>query len=192
MVQITGKKLTLEEFLALPEGDITYEFVDGQAVPKYKSPEMSPKFFHSSLTGAIFLLLSPWSQQRGRMRIEWAVALTRPPEKWVPIPDLLYVSYERLGAEWAEDAPCPVPPELVIEIISPGQIFGELTEKATNYLAAGVSRVWIVDTQARSITAFLPASLPQTYRGNLVLSDPLLPGLELTAQQVFQQAGLPG
>lgn len=30
----TGKKLTLEEFLALPEGDVNYEFVDGYAVPK--------------------------------------------------------------------------------------------------------------------------------------------------------------
>jgi len=191
MVQITGKKLTLEEFLALPEGDTPYELVDGQAVPKYKSPEMSPKFFHSSLTGAIFSLLNPWSQQRGRVQIEWAITLTRS-EKWVPIPDLLYVSYDRLAANWAEDAPCPVPPELVIEIISPGQTFGELTEKATDYLAAGVLRVWIIDAQARSITVFLPESPPQTYRGNLTLSDPLLPELALTTHQVFQQAGLPG
>jgi len=40
----TGAKITLQEFLALPEGDVTYEFVDGQAVPK-----VSPKAFHSAL-----------------------------------------------------------------------------------------------------------------------------------------------
>ena len=34
----TGTQLTLEEFLALPEADVNYEFVDGQAVPK-----VSPK-----------------------------------------------------------------------------------------------------------------------------------------------------
>ncbi len=46
MIQ-TKTQLTLEEFLTLPEGegDITYELIDGQALPK-----MSPKKFHSRLT----------------------------------------------------------------------------------------------------------------------------------------------
>lgn len=43
-----GTKLTLEEFLALPDGDVYYEFVDGEAVPK-----VSPKKIHSSLQGAL-------------------------------------------------------------------------------------------------------------------------------------------
>ncbi|WP_277878045.1 Uma2 family endonuclease [Leptolyngbya sp. FACHB-261] len=43
------------------------------------------------------------------------------------------------------DEACPIAPELVIEIISPGQTFGEMTQKATDYLSAGVLRVWIVD-----------------------------------------------
>jgi len=37
MVQSSNQRLTLEEFLALPEGDVTYEFVNGEAVPKYKN-----------------------------------------------------------------------------------------------------------------------------------------------------------
>lgn len=41
MVQSSNQRLTLKEFLALPEGDITYEFVNGEAVPKYKDNEMS-------------------------------------------------------------------------------------------------------------------------------------------------------
>ncbi|MBD0346584.1 MAG: Uma2 family endonuclease, partial [Coleofasciculus sp. Co-bin14] len=98
--------------------------------------------------------------------------------------------YERLPAEWMVDEACPAPPELVIEIISPGQTFGEMTEKATDYLTAGVSRVWVVDSRAKSITVFIPNALPKTYRGNTAISDSLLPGLTLTTQQVFQQAGL--
>ncbi|WP_342749003.1 hypothetical protein [Tychonema bourrellyi] len=44
----TKTQLTLEEFLVLPEGegDITYELIDGQALPK-----MSPNKFHSRLKG---------------------------------------------------------------------------------------------------------------------------------------------
>jgi hypothetical protein len=49
MIQLKTQ-LTLEEFLTLPEGDITYELIDGEAVPKFKNDEMASKFFHSSIT----------------------------------------------------------------------------------------------------------------------------------------------
>lgn len=190
MVQTTGNRLTLEDFLALPDSDVIYELVNGQAVPKFAVPEMSPKFFHSSITGALFILLSQWSQQRGRVRIEWAIALTRADAAWVPVPDLTYISYDRLPADWMKDEACPISPELVIEIISLGQTFGEMTEKATDYLTAGILRVWVVDPRAKSITVFTPNSLPRTYRGDMAIADSLLPDLSLTTNQVLQQAGL--
>ncbi|MDF2388810.1 Uma2 family endonuclease [Nostoc ellipsosporum NOK] len=181
-------QLTLEKFLALPEGDIIYELIDGEAIPKFKNDEMSPKFFHSSITGALFILLSAWAQAKGRVVIEWAIKLMRNQQDWVPVPDLTYVSYNRLAADWLQDEACPVPPELVIEIISPGQSFGEMTEKATDYLNAQVQRVWIIDTRAKTITIFYPDALPQTKRGNNSLEDSLFPELQITPQQIFQQA----
>ncbi|MGF1677247.1 MAG: Uma2 family endonuclease [Rivularia sp. (in: cyanobacteria)] len=190
MVQSPNKCLTLEEFLALPEGDITYEFVKGEAVPKYKDDQMSPKFFHGSTTGALFILLSAWGQDKGRVVIEWAIKLKIENENWMPVPDLTYVSYNLLPADWLKDEPCPVAPELVIEIISPGQTFGEMMKKATDYIKAGVLRVWVVDTKAKTITIFTPASVPITYRDHLIIKDDLLPGLEITPKEVFQRAGL--
>ncbi|AFZ20678.1 Uma2 family endonuclease [Allocoleopsis franciscana] len=178
-------QLTLEEFLALPDNDVAYELIDGQAVPK-----MSPKFFHSSVQKALLLLLDPWSEDRGRIEPEWAVTLKRQGKDWVPAPDLLYISYERLPTDWLRDEACPTPCELAIEIISPGQTFGELTAKATDYLAAGVLRVWIVDTQARSITVFYPDAPPQTCTGTTSLADPIFPELQLTPEQIFRKAGL--
>ncbi|MBD2342896.1 Uma2 family endonuclease [Anabaena subtropica] len=190
MVQSSNKRLTLEEFFALPGGDITYEFVNGEAVPKYKEDEVSPKFFHGSTIGALFILLSAWAQEKGRVVIEWAIKLTRNQQDWIPIPDLTYVSYDRLAANWLQDEACPVAPELVIEIISPGQTFGEMIEKATNYLKAGVSRVWVVDTKARTITVFALSCFPITYRDHEVVTDDLLPQLEITPHAIFQRAGL--
>ncbi|MDZ8089534.1 MAG: Uma2 family endonuclease [Nostoc sp. DedQUE12b] len=191
MVQSSNQHLTLEGFLALPEGDITYEFVNGEAVPKYKDIEMSPKFFHGSTTGALFILLSAWAQAKGRVVIEWAIKLTRNQQDWMPVADLTYISYNRLPADWLLDEACPVAPELVIEIISPGQSFGEIAEKATDYLKAGVSRVWVVDTKARTITVFAPSSLPITYRSHQIIIDDLLLELEITPHAIFQRAGLP-
>ncbi|BAY13065.1 Uma2 family endonuclease [Calothrix sp. NIES-2098] len=183
-------QLTLEEFLAFPEGDIIYELIDGEAVPKFKNDEMSPKFFHSSITGALFILLSAWATGKGRVVIEWAIRLTRNQKDWVPVADLTYVSYNLLPSDWLEDDACPVAPELVIEIISPSQTFGEMTEKATDYLKAKVERVWVVDTRAKTITIFYPDALPQTKRGTDSLDDYILEGLQITPQQIFQQAGI--
>lgn len=150
MIQVT-KKLTLEEFLALPAGDIASELVEGQAVTK-----ASPKRFHAGVQKALLILIDVWAKNRGHLYPEWAVLLKRNNEDWVPVPDITYVSYNRLVADWMEDEACPVAPELVIEIISPGQTFGALSQKATDYLAAGVLRVWAVDCEARSITIFTP------------------------------------
>lgn len=179
-------KLTLEEFFALPEGDITYELVDGEAKPK-----IIPKRFHSRLTVTLFLLLNQWNQDRGEVGIEWAIALKRKGKDWAPIPDVLYISDDRLSRDRILDEPCLVPPELAIEIISPDQSFGEISGKAMDYLNAGVSRVWVVDAKVKTITIFYPDSPPQTLRGDELITDELFPGLEFTPSQIFDEARIP-
>jgi Uma2 family endonuclease len=181
-------QITLEEFLALPEGegDITYELVDGEAKPK-----IAPKRFHSRLTGFLSILLTQCMENRGEVGIEWAITLKRRGRDWAPVPDLLYISYSRLNSDLIEDQACPIPPDLVIEIISPDQTFGEMSAKATDYLNAGVLRVWVVDAKAKTITIFYPDVRPETKRDTDILEDSLLEGLQITAEQIFQQAGIP-
>ncbi|WP_375507351.1 Uma2 family endonuclease [uncultured Nostoc sp.] len=207
MILQAKNQLTLQEFLNLSpgEGDITYELVDGQAIPK-----MSPKFFHAKLTRVLLNLIEQSREGKGEVCPEWAVALTRRGRDWMPIPDILYISNERLPVNWDEDEACPVPPDLVIEIISPfgfessqstetaktatlspGQTFGQMAAKAKDYLDAKVLRVWVVDSKARSITVFYPDAAPQTYMGEELLKDSLFEGLEFTVEQVFQKAKIP-
>jgi len=185
MVGTATKKLTLQEFLALPEGDVNYEFVDGQAVPK-----MSPKYFHSSLQLALILLIRAWCKRKGRVRPEWAILLKRHGEDWAPVPDLTYISYSRLPASWKRNEACPALPELVIEIISPDQTMKEFEDKAKDYFAAGVSRVWVVDPEKQIVKTFFPDGTTQVYKDNMPIIDSLLPGLELTTLQVFTEAEL--
>ncbi|MEB3335920.1 MAG: Uma2 family endonuclease [Leptolyngbyaceae bacterium] len=186
MVHITDQRLTLPEFLAMPEADRTYEFVEGRAIPK-----TLPRFLHTSLQKALLILLDTWCRGRGRVELEWGVILKRRGEDWVPVPDLTYFSYHRLAADWLEDSAYPVPPELVVDIISTQKSFGEILEKATDYLAAGIDRVWVLDSQVKSITVFAPNAQPRIYQKHQAIFDPLFPDLHLTAQEVFQRAGLP-
>ncbi|NWF60962.1 MAG: Uma2 family endonuclease [Fischerella sp.] len=180
-----GNKLTLEEFLTLSEGDVNYEFIDGYAVPK-----VSPKYFHSTLQTALLILIRAWCKGKGRVGSEWAIILKRKGQDWAPVPDLTYISYERLPKSWRRNEACPVPPELVIEIISPDQTFKEFEDKAKDYFAAGVSRVWVVDPEAMSIKVFFSVESSQVYTDNMLIVDELLPGLELTVRQVFEEAEL--
>jgi Uma2 family endonuclease len=177
--------LTLEEFLQLPDVDESYELVEGSAIKK-----VSSKFFRSSLKTAIWVVLSQWCNSCGQVAIEWSVFLKRRGKDWVPVPDLLYVSHERLPADWCEDAPCPVLPELVIEIVSPDQTFNQLAQKAMDYLSAGVDRVWVIYPPMRSLTVFFADRPPETYRGDRLLTDDLFPTLAMTSEQFFIKAGI--
>lgn len=169
----------------MPTSQERYELVEGNIVAK-----MAPQRFHSKTQRALLRYLEEWGESRGEVGIEWSVILQRRGKDWVPIPDLLFVSQERLP-ENLGDEPCPVPPDLAIEIISPSQTFGEMAEKAMDYLNAGVLRVWVVDPQAQSITVFAPYAMPITYRGDEnLLTDSTLPDLRLTAHALFTQAGL--
>jgi Uma2 family endonuclease len=184
MISSTSK-LTVEEFFELPEGDLNYELIDGRAIAK-----MAPKFFHSRIQKTLLLMLENWAKNKGRVEPEWAIKLEINGADWVPVPDLSYTSYNSLSADWILDEACPVAPELAIEIISPGQTFGDLAEKATDYLKAGVAIVWLIDTKAQTITVFYPDTLPQTFRGISTIKNELLPELTITPQQIFKQAGL--
>ena len=178
MVDTLIKKLTKAEFWAIADAaDITYELIDGVAVAK-----MSPKYFHARSTGKLYVILTDWAVNYGRVEIEWAIDLT---DTYSPVPDLTYISFDRLPVTWEENAACPVAPELAIEIISPGQTFGQMIQKASIYLSNNVLRVWIIDPSTQSLTVFYADAAPVTYTGEQLISDPIFPELSIVTSQLF-------
>ena len=178
----TTSKLSLQEFFNLPASGDRYELVDGALVPK-----MIPTTPHSRTQKRLLRLLDDWCvhTSSGEVNPEWAVVLKRNCIDWCPVPDLTYISRQRVPVDWDEDGPCPGIPELVVEIISFGQTFGTMTQKAIDYLQAGVDRVWVLDTQALSVTIFRSGNLPQTLWSEATISDSLLPGLAIPVAHVF-------
>lgn len=175
-------QLNAEQLQARSPEDINNEPIEEQA-----APPMLPQRLQSKAIGALFTLLDLWCEERGQVGIKWAVTLKLRGEDWVTTPDLSYISYERLPREWIVNEACPNPPELVIDIISAKQTFGELIDRSTDYLEAGVLRVWFVDIQAKSITVFYSDARPRTYTAAMTLTDSLLEGLELIPELVFPQ-----
>ena len=183
VVHSAQTQISLEDFLASPEASDRHELIDGQIIPK-----LAPKRFHSKTQRALLKILEDWGKGKGEIGVEWAVQLTRNGRPWVPVPNVSFIYRDRLPND--EDVACPVPVDLAVEIISPDQTFGAMAEKATDYIAAGVIRVWIVDPTAKTITVFEPNTLPVTYRDDRPLIDAHLPTLALTSRALFELAGL--
>jgi Uma2 family endonuclease len=184
VAQLTQGKTTLQDFLASPQVNGRYEWVDGEVIAK-----VAPKRFHSKTQRVVLRLLEDWGDDRGEVGVEWAVKLSRQGQSWLPVPDVSFVYADRLPTNLG-DEPCPVPVDLAVEIISPDQLFGAMAEKAADYILAGVARVWVIDPGAQTITVFQAEALPVTYRGNKALTDDYFPELVVTAEQVFRQAGV--
>ncbi len=181
-------KFSLQEFLDLPESSDRSELVNGKIVNK-----VSPTSPHSRAQKRLLIMLNDWCERTnlGEVNPEWTIALKRNSVDWAPVPDLTYISYERVPADWDGQGLCPGIPELVIEIISPGQTFGGMTSKATDYLIAGVERVWVVDNQSKSVTVFGNSEFPQTFWINDTITDVLLPELAIVLTDIFALRQLP-
>lgn len=183
---VPATALTLEQFLSIADRKPYCELVDGKAVPK----SMSPKYFHSALQVAILEVLKTWAGKRGRVLPEFGVVLKRNGRDWVPIPDVAFISYDRLPREWKRNEACPVPPDLVVEIVSPDQTLKTLERKAGDYLAAGVDRVWVVEPEGRTVAVFAPDGGKRVLTGTESLGDDRFPDLKTTPKRIFQKAEL--
>ncbi len=70
----------------------------------------------------------------------------------MPRGDVVYISRRRLPR--IPRGLITAPPELIIEVVSPGDTAEELNAKAHEYLAGGVDLVWVVYPSTRTVMVF--------------------------------------
>jgi Uma2 family endonuclease len=79
-------------------------------------------------------------------------------------PDVAFVSRERLpGRSFPKDAYPAIQPNLVVEVLSPGNTKGEMARKRLEYFHSGVQVVWIVDCLNRSVAVYTSPSKFRIY-----------------------------
>lgn len=178
---IASRQLTLAEFLALPEEQPPREFIDGMV-----SQKMSPKGRHSALQAALIQLLTGSAKQRA---VAWALPELRTTFAGASVvPDIAMYRRERIPVndqgEIADEF--LEPPDITIEIASPGQSVTALVRRCLWYVAHGVQVALLVDPEDTSLLAIRPDEPLAAWRGSDRIDlHEILPDLDLSVEQLF-------
>jgi len=171
---VTTTRMSLEDFLALPDIDERrLELIDGEVCEK-----MSPRWGH----GRIALIIGRLLDEHGYASVEPRAIIpqqgNRNPSS--PLPDVAFYRDEPP----AEDEWMTRPPNVAVEIVSPGQSHAEMRAKVDVYLAFGVESVWVIDAGQSLVDVYEPESR-RTLSGADRLASPAVPGFALSVDDLF-------
>jgi Uma2 family endonuclease len=177
------KLLTADEF-AQDFADRRFELVRGIPV---ETP--MPNMRHGLICSTVNRLMGNFVADQGLGRVmsnDSFVKVERDPDT-LRGADVLFVSYERLPKGPVPDGVLDVIPELVVEVVSPSDLWTELLGKAEEYLAAGVNVVVILDPKTETASVYRPGVNQHVFRRADALSVPdVLPGFSVPVAKLFE------
>ena len=191
----TVEKLTVKEFLAKYGHCSGVELVRGRVVWSGRLPTSlsegfyMPEFKHGVVSARAAKLITDFvtANQLGRVAINDTFVTVNESEGSVRGADLLYVSFARLPAG-PDPEDLPVAPDLVVEVRSPTDRWGELFGKIGEYLSAGVAVVLVIDPKTATVSVYRDSGRQQILTTAEVLTLPdVLPGFSVPVSQFFAQ-----
>ena len=177
-----GARMTLAEFLDLPEQEKRCELIDG-VVYMAAFPVPDHQFLATVLTTHLALQILETG-----LGIVYQVAGVVVSDNSALGPDIVVVRADRVGII----GPTVIdggPPDIVVEVLSSNR-HTDLVRKRQLYAAAGVPEYWILDGDADTLTA-LALGDDGLYQESAVLTaadtltTPLFPEFSLPLAQVF-------
>ncbi len=178
-----ARLVTGQELAAL--GDLSRcELIGGRIVPM--SPT-SDKHGSYELNFGVALRAFVQAHQLGKVRVgEVGIYTGRQPDT-VRAADVLFISNERY-ARRKSPSYLDVAPELVVEILSPGDSWSEVMQKLREYFAIGVRLVWVADPQARCVYAYRTLTNMREFTENDELpGEDVLPGFSVKVATLFEE-----
>ena len=103
-------------------------------------------------------------------------------------PDVAFTSWDRLpDRKVPTDAYPAVVPDLVVEVVSPGNTQTEMTNKRRDYFARGVKLIWMIDPDQRSVAVWRSMTDYRVLDETQSLDgEDVIPGLSIPLAEVFQ------
>lgn len=173
--------LTLERFLRLPEAKPALEFIDGKVVQK-----VSPKLSHGTIQLALGSLILEHARSHGLGRayselrcVFGGMAL---------VPDLVFIRKGRIprDARGRKEEDVFLAPDLMIEVISPGQTVKSMLARLNRSVAAGVRLGWLIQPRRRRLFVVRPDQPTLVLEPGAILDGgEILPEFSLPLDELF-------
>ena len=177
------KIVTGDELLVM--GDIgRCELVQGEIV--FMSPSGGR---HGELTIAIGALLRIHvkTKQIGKTYGAETGFYTRRNPDTVRAPDAMFISSDRVAKITDHVKFLDVAPNLVVEVLSPGDTWTEVETKVQEYFTAGVRLIWIIDPKAETITVYRSANERTILtRTDILTGGDILPEFSVPVSEIFE------
>lgn len=178
---------TVADVAVFPEDDgYRYEIIDGVLLMTTQ-----PHWRHQGITARLTRFLDAWSDEANA-----GVGFVAPgvifADDQAVAPDIIWVRHDRLAVILNEDGKLHGPPDLVIEVLSPGKANVERDRdiKLDLYRRQGVAEYWIVDRFQRQVEAYRSVdgglNVAQVYTAEDTLTSPLLPGCACAVARLFR------
>jgi Uma2 family endonuclease len=170
----------------MPQNEwVTHEIIDGELFVT-----RSPHRRHQQISGEFYSALSAWSRRSGLGEAILSPGVILSDADNV-IPDLVWVSKERLVAIEDEAGHLTGLPELLVEVLSPGSqnISRDREAKLKLYSIWGAQEYWIADRFSQRLELYRREenrlALFATLTSSDTLTSPLLPGFSHPVQAIF-------
>ena len=186
---MTLTRWTIEDVELLPDtlDDTRYEIIDGELYVSHQ-----PHAYHQLTGSRIVFELGAWNAETGLGVAIHAPGVIFARDEAVA-PDVVWVTSARLASILGDDGKFHAAPDLVVEVLSPGQVNEQRDRelKLDVYSRRGVREYWIASWQERKIEVYRRDELQLRLAGTLLESDtlesPLLPGFALPLQRLFAE-----
>src|SRR5215218_1989425 len=147
----TLQRSTASELFGMPDDGFRYELVKGEL------RKMSPSGWEHGLIVVNVTVLVGRHVKVNNLGAcsgaETGFKIASNPDT-VRAPDLAFVSRERIPEGDAPKNFLAVAPDLVVEVLSPGDTYTEVEEKVEEWLAAGVRAVWVLNPKRRGVSVY--------------------------------------
>jgi Uma2 family endonuclease len=183
----TPLRWTTRDLDAMPDdgGWTRYEIIDGDLFVT-----RAPHIRHQSAAGKIHVRLEVWSEESGLGSTFEVPGVIFSPTDAV-IPDVVWISNDRLTQGLDEAGHITVAPELIVEILSSGGTNEQRDRevKLKLYSLHGVQEYWIVNWQLKTLEIYRRTDSQLQLTTTLIsgdsLTSPLLPGFSTPLDRLF-------
>ena len=175
------KKWTVEDYLLLGEMNTSCQLINGELII---SPAPTP--YHQTISKRVFKLLDKAAEISGD--VFYAPIDLYIDKRNVIQPDLIYVSKENVSI--ITNRGIEGVPDLVVEIISPSNVFTDRNTKKKKYQEIGVKEYWIIDPGNRTLEIYTniqeDQDTPHLYLvGEGLAISTVLPQLQFNLKEIF-------